>query len=231
MKILEKLAVVKDYVFPLFCLGCGREGVWLCGECGGRILRARDGCPVCAARNLSGLPCVKCRSHLDQIKSGIFYQDDGLSGRALKLFKYGYAEDIYVIFEKIMAGYLELARESYVDIDYIVPVPLHSRRYAERGFNQAEKLGETVAKILGKPLMSDLLRRVRYTRTQAQLTRTQRIKNIKDAFALEGGFKLKGLNILLVDDVFTTGATMQESARVLKNAGAGVVWGLVLARG
>ena len=233
MKILaDKIAAeLKDYIFPLFCLGCGQEGLWLCPDCGGKILRASSGCPVCAARNLSGLPCGRCRSALDQIKAIIFYQEDGLSGQAIKLFKYSYAEDIYVVFEKIIIEYLHLAKDSYKDIDCIVPVPLHPRRYAERGFNQAQIFAQTVAEILDKQLLGDLLLRSRYTAVQAKLTKSQRIKNIKDAFALKRDFSLKSLNILLVDDVFTTGATMQECARVLKKAGARAVRGLALSRG
>ncbi len=110
----------------------------------------------------------------------------------------------------------------------VVPVPLHSKRLAERGFNQAQFLGGRVAKEMGWPL-EHFLYRSRETKTQTNLTREQRRMNVSSAFACKGD--VAGKNILLVDDVITTGATLEECAKVLKRAGAKRVKALVVARG
>ena len=109
----------------------------------------------------------------------------------------------------------------------VVPVPLHSQRLAERGFNQAQLLGEWVAKNMDWPL-ENLLLRSRDTQTQTDLTRQQRQVNVANAFVCRSD--AAGRTILLVDDVMTTSATLEECARALKQAGAKRVWALVVAK-
>ena len=115
----------------------------------------------------------------------------------------------------------------------LVPVPLHRDRLAQRGFNQAELLGYEVAQKFKIAMWPDLLRRRKNTKPQIELKREKRLVNMTGAFQLnkQYGDKIKNANILLVDDVITTGATMNECAKILKNSGAGAVWGLALARG
>jgi len=113
----------------------------------------------------------------------------------------------------------------------IIPVPLHRKRLKERGFNQAELLAQKLNSFLGARVEAKILFRQRYTRPQAELGALDRKENIKGAFVCVPGTNLNGQNIILLDDVFTTGATMQECARALKQAGAGEIYGLVLARG
>ena len=105
------------------------------------------------------------------------------------------------------------------NFDCIVPVPLHPARFRERGFNQAELL----AKILGQRInltLSRALERIRYTTTQTAFDRTERMENLRDAFRLRKKMDVRGLHVLLIDDVLTTGSTLSECARVLKEAGA-----------
>lgn len=119
------------------------------------------------------------------------------------------------------------AAESWV----IIPVPLHSRRQRERGFNQSAELSRQLAKLSGLPCL-EALRRSRYTTAQAALNRKQRLANLAGAFAISPKFSLsvKKKNVLLVDDVFTTGSTAHECSRVLKAADAGLVIVLTVAR-
>ena len=113
----------------------------------------------------------------------------------------------------------------------LVPVPLHARRLRERRFNQSAELARSLSKLSGLPCR-DLLRRTRYTTAQAALSRKERLKNLAGAFSLKPGTALPGHgNILLIDDVFTTGSTAHECATVLKKAGAQRIIVLTVARG
>ena len=113
----------------------------------------------------------------------------------------------------------------------IVPVPLHSVRQREREFNQAERLAARLSAAMKIPLNQRLLRRVTPTATQTLLTRQQRAANMRGAFAMRPGRRLNGERVILVDDVFTTGATTSACAQVLRAGGAGEVCVWTVARG
>jgi ComF family protein len=115
--------------------------------------------------------------------------------------------------------------------DWIVPVPLYPTKQREREFNQAERMGRGLSKATGIRLNSRLLRRVQPTRTQTRLSREERRANVSKAFRLRPGIDLTGARLLLVDDVFTTGATTNACARVLREAGASDVCVWTVARG
>jgi ComF family protein len=113
--------------------------------------------------------------------------------------------------------------------DLLVPVPLHSARQRERGFNQAGLLAELLSAARGIPCQS-ALERVRYTTTQTAFDRTERMENLHNAFRLRKKMNVRHLHVLLIDDVLTTGATLSECARVLKKAGASTVYAATAAR-
>jgi ComF family protein len=115
--------------------------------------------------------------------------------------------------------------------DFIVPVPLHAVKHREREFNQAERLAAHLGAATQIPLNPKLLARVRPTATQTLLTRKQRAANMRGAFAVRPGARLNGERVILVDDVFTTGATTSACAQVLRAAGAGDVCVWTVARG
>ena len=117
------------------------------------------------------------------------------------------------------------------DWNWIVPVPLHPTKHREREFNQAERLARGLSKATGIPLNARLLRRVRATRTQTQLSREERLANVGRAFALPRPTDLRGKRLLVIDDVLTTGATTSACARVLREAGADDVCVWTVARG
>ena len=130
-------------------------------------------------------------------------------------------------FGEMIDDFLRYHRGVLSEIDLVVPVPLHRRRLAERSFNQARLLADILGQRIRRPVV-DLLRRERYTLQQAKLSREERQGNVHHAF-VRSNFQADA--ILLVDDVFTTGATMQECARVLKDNGAKRVIGFSMARG
>ncbi len=232
-KLKQIIKIAKDYVFPIFCVGCSQEGVYLCSVCEALIDKTPVyACPGCNSGNQTGDCCGSCRSesYLDNHIGAVKYEEDKIIGRIIHRFKYDYIEDYKIVFGGLIREYISICSCRFSGIDLIAPVPLHPRRFAERGFNQAELIAQDVGKSSGIPVSSDLLKRVRYTRIQARLNKDERIKNIKDAFKINKDIDIKNKNILLVDDVFTTGSTLQECAKVLKQAGASSVRGFSVAR-
>ena len=116
------------------------------------------------------------------------------------------------------------------DADLLLPVPLHGLRLWRRRFNQAAMLAREIARETGKPCDVEALRRVKPTRSQVGLSRAQRAENVQGAFRVANGAQLRGRNIVLVDDVLTSGATANAASRVLMRAGAARVDVLVFAR-
>lgn len=121
-----------------------------------------------------------------------------------------------------------LRRADFDKIDLVLPVPLHPERRRTRGFDQAELIARATAREMSLPMRRDLLEKVRHTRPQALLRREQRLANMAGAFRVAG--TLPGANILLIDDVMTTGATMGDCARACREAGAARVYALTFAR-
>ena len=113
----------------------------------------------------------------------------------------------------------------------LIPIPLYKKKLKERGFNQSEEIAKELSKIFKIPVFNNVLIKTRQTLSQAKLNKEEREKNIKGTFSCQQKEIINGKKILLVDDVFTTGSTMEEGAITLKSAGAKQVWGIVIARG
>lgn len=226
---------VLDTIFPIECLGCGKEGEWICGVCVARIpLEVQDFCFVCKKVSSGGRTCFSCRPEFPL--EGVirfFNYDEPLIKAGIRLAKYNYIRDIFEIFLRAAAPHLQ-EKFDEVDLDpramLFTPVPLHPRRQRERGFNQAEILAKGFAEHCAAPLATVLARR-RMTLPQVDLQENDRRVNIKAAFSLTYPIPVTGQYVGLVDDVATTGSTLAEGARVLLQAGAKGVWGVVLAKG
>lgn len=120
--------------------------------------------------------------------------------------------------------------EDFAAADYLIPVPLHRRKLRERGYNQSLILAQAVGRVSGIPLLDQVLKRVRYTRPQAQLNSEQRAKNVLNAFSVRRGIHLPDKTVILVDDVLTTGNTLNECARACRSVGVKHVFALTVAR-
>ena len=144
-------------------------------------------------------------------------------------FKFGQKTMLRHLFSELMASFI---RSNYFDIrqfDHLVPIPLSATRLRERGFNQSQLLAELISREFKVPLSTAVLSRIKNTSSQSLLHQKERWTNIKGAFRIKNQFHTIGKNILLIDDLLTTGATSSEAALIIKNAGAKRVGVLTLA--
>jgi len=210
-----------DFLYPPTCGACGRFGAFFCERCVRRADEERPSsrCPTCAAE-LDGAACADCRRFhaVSRIVAPFAYR--GVARRAVHAVKYG---AVRAAVPALAAALSERAGDLSAECAYAVPI--HPVRRRQRGFNQAEEL----RKALAIPAGPGRLQRVRRTRPQVGLSLEERRANVAGAFAYEGP-PLGGASVLLVDDVVTTGATVEECARVLRAAGAGSVVVVAFAR-
>ncbi len=206
---MRSLAFFIDLFFPKKCLGCGKAGDYVCNDC------------------------------LNKIKTVPVPYSNPLIKELIKKFKYHYVKELAQPLSRLLIAQCKMSHIPHNAI--IVPIPLHKRKLRERGFNQAELLAKKVAEHLSLPLEDALIRK-KYTLQQARTQNyKQRRQALKNAFEINPEFAkkcvdanenlLKDRNIILIDDVFTSGATLSEAAKILKQAGAKEILGLTVAKG
>ena len=246
---------ILDYVFPKRCVSCRSLGSYICSTCFSYISFVERGiCFVCQKSAIGGVthPLCKKKYTIDGVSSSIVYA--GVVKRLIYQFKFSpYVSDIQsVLVELFYEGLIQ--NEAFVrNLEFkndgvaFVPVPLHSSKLRKRGYNQADLLAKGIASRLVSEVGSnsdrtfrndiviwDCLERVRSTHTQVGLTAEKRKENIKDAFRVKSEFQeklQKNVQVFLIDDIVTSGATLLEAGSVLKKAGVKYVWGATLAHG
>ena len=185
-------------------------------------------CPRCGGYQASGIICPSCRqrpSDIDGIRS-LFRLDDVIR-IAIHQMKYQNVRSLSPYLAGFLADYL---RSGHVPGEALLYVPLHPRRLRERGYNQSCLLAREVGRRTGLPVIEDCLVRVKQAQPQVKATSVEeRRRNVADAFVCRDD-GAKGRGIILIDDVCTSGATLESCAKALKNGGAASVWGLTLAR-
>jgi ComF family protein len=206
----------------------------VCGRCleAPQPLNAEYFCRSCRTPFATPYPlgedgrCGLCRAGLNQFDSTYAYSSyDGAMRELIHLFKYDRVRPLATV----LGGFLSAALPREERFDMLVPMPLHWVRRWRRGFNQSHLLARDLARRTGIPV-ANALRRRRSTASQASLSRAARRRNVRGAFELRRGVDVRGLRVLLLDDVLTTGATANACAAVLKRAGASSVAVLTLAR-
>ena len=230
MNLLTKLrGTALGVLFPLHCLGCGKEGKSLCETCLSIAPPLSSPyCEVCANPGVGNVCdwCLDVPLQVDGIRAPYLYVEDGLIHRAIIDLKFNNLRALAPELGQLLADYLSA---NPIPGDVIVPVPCHSKRVRQRGFNQAALIAKQLGKLTGLPVNEKLLTRVKNNPSQLQMSgREQRWKNVEGNFATVGS--ADDLRVLLVDDLTTTGSTMSACAGELKNAGASEVWGLAVAR-
>lgn len=229
-----------DLLYPRCCGGCGGDaepgGGHLCWDCRAELriigdpLCARCGNPVEGRidHQYECFHCVQTEPLFDRARSAVRFE--GVITSMIRDFKYHHAlwlqEELGDLLQACVAAHY--GGETF---DAVCPVPLHHVRQRERGFNQAALLAGSLARRMGLPMKQQSLIRARNTGTQTHLTARERLSNVKGAFAVGMAPRWRGLRLLLVDDVMTTGATVSACAGALKEAGAASVHVVTLARG
>lgn len=225
--LLRAVEPLLDLIFPPTCGGCGAEGTFLCNDCEADIPALdRMRCRVCSKPGTS-LLCGWCRA-TDHPFDGITapYRWDGIVRDLVYSLKYKGVRASAPRLSELMIAHL---RRRSLSVDVIVPVPLHSRRERQRGYNHSALLAEGIGRGMGIPVAVDMLTRTRNTPPQVSMrTPEERHKNVVDAF--ECADDPDGRRVLLVDDVVTTGATIAACSAPLREAGASSIWALSLAR-
>jgi ComF family protein len=235
-----------NFVYPPRCAACARRlplesDRRVCAECLAGIERLSE--PLCA---VCGIPvevttnedrhgwcrgCTESPPYFSAARAVTRYRagdEDGATVPSIILrHKYGRDQSLTHALAECLGDPMPLADNDY---DLVIPVPLHRNRLRWRGFNQAALIGGAVARRLGRPLDVRTLVRTRATPAQTAQDRRARLRNVHDAFAVEHPARIANRRVLLVDDVMTTGATVDECARTLLAAGARRVDVLALAR-
>ncbi|MCP4404442.1 MAG: ComF family protein [bacterium] len=234
-----------DFVFPAECPGCknfaGDERVLIfCKSCWESIpLINGPVCPKCGRpfsskfdlQHSPNFLCGDCRSsppHFDRAFSVAEYE--GILKQAIGYFKFHQKTALGTPLGRLFISHLSDAVD-WAQYQSILPVPLHKKRLRRRGYNQSAILARPLARHFKLDLQLDNLRRIRHTEAQWPIKeRHERRKNVRNAFSLRAPEKIQERNIILIDDIFTTGATTNECARMLKQAGAVSVLVLTLSR-
>ncbi|KMP10288.1 hypothetical protein UR09_06740 [Candidatus Nitromaritima sp. SCGC AAA799-A02] len=238
----KALAGTLDLLFPQACIFCDGDrkggGDFLCPSCREDIAWIES--PFCYS---CGIPaeieydyptpefeCALCRNKpfcFNRARSLGYYQS--VLKELIHHFKYAKQLGVMKEITPLIERFFEQSSENWSGV-YVSHVPLHFRKMKERGFDQSFLVAKQVAAVLGEPLAAGLLRRVAETPPQAKMSRSDRVKNVSGAFEVNRPDQVQEKNILLVDDVFTTGSTVNEASRVLKRAGADKVYVFTLAR-
>ena len=217
-----------DLLFPRWCLGCGREGSLICPACRRRLPELKSPiCPRCGTPQPGGILCPACVSHqhkIDGIRSP--FRFEAVIRQAIHQLKYKNLRSIAEPLARLLSDYLTAYP---VPGEVLVPVPLHRKRLRERGYNQSELLSKELGKLVKLSVMADCIIRQRHTPPQIRAaSASERRSNVADAFTCRNNLRNK--KIILIDDVATSGATLDACAAALKDVGASSVWGLTLAR-
>lgn len=228
---------VLELFFPADCLICGSpleplNRSFICSTCWQSIEWLPSSCCVKCGRPLpfetideliSPCLCLKCQTNppfFERLFTPTIYK--GTMAKIIKIFKYKHKRGIIRGLSWIIKNSLDRFNLASLDLDAVVPVPLHPVRLRERGFNQAQDIALVIGRYLDIDVWKKYIVRVRYTRPQARLKREEREKNIKDAFLVKRKGQGRGKTVLLVDDVYTTGITLNEASQKIKEDGASV---------
>ncbi|MFH1668046.1 MAG: ComF family protein [Candidatus Komeilibacteria bacterium] len=224
------LKIILDFIFPLQCINCNAPNYNLCPKCESQIaLRTKKQCPLCNKEQNNNDICQNCKPNtsLDKIIICADYENNILQ-KTIHAFKY---KNVSSLCEPLSNLLIRRFKEEKTPQQFIIiPTPLHRKRQLERGFNQSELLAKVFAQKFNYQINTKILHRQRNNAHQADLNKKERLINIKNCFVIKDVDQIKNKNIILVDDVVTTGATLNEQAKLLRTAGAKKIWAIVLAK-
>lgn len=219
-------------LFPRKCFICRASldsDSTLCTACHDHVIPLDTYCPQCCEAILPDLGCVACSINpsnnvIDQYIIG--YQYDGAVRDAIIQLKFNHRMYMVRVIKELMLSVINHHMDDLVKIDYIVPMPVDRVRLAGRGFNHMLEVALSLDKSIKRPIKHKILRKQAFTIPQSELSRQERLKNLRSSFECD---QISG-HVLLLDDVLTTGKTLEEAAKALKNAGAERITVLVIAK-
>jgi len=234
-----------DCLFPKYCLGCSKEDSYICNDCFDTIpVLQHTNCFLCDKRSPSGFICEKCKIKIHPKLNGLLAAsswNSPLLRQMIYQYKYNFIKELSEPLTQLIIRYLEninfFNNNASTNDSILVPVPLHKRRLVWRGFNQAQLLAQKVGDHFQIPVSNIILKRSRSTLPQVEIkNKNQRRKNIQGAFKIvyeqsKVYDSVKNKTVILVDDVCTTSATLEECAKVLQPLKPQAILGLVIARG
>lgn len=230
--VLDLKDDILDLIFPQHCIICkkylSRKEENICQPCWDNLVFLPS--PFCAECRSFVEKDRKCKRCEDESGLSLVYSlgnFDESYQRLIYAFKYG---QLLNLGKRLGSTLGEKIKEDkrFLECDFLIAVPLHSSRKRKRGFNQSEILADEISQKIGLPVLKDILKRKKKTKDQTNLDTKEREENVRGAFEVRDRDKISGKNIILVDDVITTGATLKECARTLTQAGASGVLGLTV---
>lgn len=226
--INKGLELVLELIYPPKCISCEdiiplKNERWICSNCK-HLFNYIEGyiCKSCGTKvDKENKKCVDCieANNLFTQNIPIFLYEDIIQDIIYK-FKYGRKSYIGKGLGTIMVNRLLLTSSIFYDIDYIVPIPIHKNRLKTRGFNQSEIIAKEISKATSIPMVRNLIFRIKDTKPQSKFSPLGRKNNLKDAFIVNKKYNLSSKKVLLIDDIYTTGITLNSCSQVLYKSGA-----------
>lgn len=218
-----------DVLLPPFCSNCGTFGYELCAECQKQIevINQNNICPICGGASNKGKTCKTCietKPHFDQLRAWGVYS--GVLREVIQKVKFNRGIGLVRYLVEPGAYFIN---EWGIRIDHIVPVPLTQARHQIRGYNQASLIAKPISKQLRIPFKPKAISRIKETKSQVGLKRVEREENVLGAFESDL-LENQNKSVLVIDDITTTGSTLNECARALKKSGAKEVYCFAIAK-
>ena len=204
-------------LFPIECLGCNKENTYLCNDC------------LCSIKLHQTVELFEHPlKYVDAIWTATDYKNQFIQS-AIHNLKFRYIKELAEPLSRLLINYFQQIK-IVINDPIIIPVPLNNKRLLERSFNQSELIGKPLAEYFGFKMMTGIVERRLNTLHQVGLNKKQRLTNLQNAFKIINPDSIKNKNIILIDDVVTTGSTLEEIAKSLKENGASKVYGLAVAK-
>lgn len=225
--LYNKIKAIFDFFLPRFCTSCKTKlsvnEEFICENCFSNI-------EITAAERIESEYKRKFEKEklISDFHSAFIFHEGKEIQKLIHSLKYDKNYKAGYFLGKVTSELLVEKITSW-ECNIIIPIPLHSLRRADRGFNQAKEIAKGISKHLSIPLETNILKRIRFTKTQTKLNLKERKENIEGAFQFRKGRSVKDKNIILVDDVITTGATISECAKILLANGANKIYALSVA--
>jgi len=224
---------ILDLIFPIRCLECGKKGLYICKKCISSLRFSKGVCIECEKPAIDGMTHVRCKKPLSLDGAVSVWIYEKAARKAIITLKYKFVLEIAKELAYYISKYLKENIHALPKDALLTSVPLYTLRKNWRGFNQASEVGKLIAVNMEWEFHEDLVVRKKQSRLQTELSEEERRENIRGVFSFNNNYRsliTESKPLIIFDDVWTTGATLKEVAKVLKKNRVKKVWGLTIAR-